>query len=72
VVQLDRRLIDRLMFILVRIWRLMAMFFKLKLSLLESCSMDQFLQHYRDYGCGLVVRLNRRLVDLLIFVLEHI
>lgn len=51
----------------------MAIVFILKqVVLLGFCSMGQLLQHYRDYGCGLVVLINRKLVDQLMFDLGHI
>jgi hypothetical protein len=70
VVLINRKLVDQLMFNLEHIWQLMAIVFILKL--LEFCLMDQLQQHYHGYECGLVVLLNRKLVDRLRFILVRI
>jgi len=68
--QLDRRLVDRLMFILEHIWRLMAIIF-MRVQL-GSCLMGQFQQFNHDCEYGLVVLIGRKLVNRLRFDLVHI
>jgi len=71
--QLDHMLVNRLMFILGHIWRLMARLYLIEQKqLLGFYLMGQLLQHYYGYEYGLVVQLNRSFIDQFQFNLVRI